>query len=238
MQIFYKLVKNFYMDAILVAMLAAFSVGGAFKGFVKSFFSLFGFIIAVGLGLLITPHLAESLVDSEFLYQPILGFISNILNNLDPEFVTVTFSNIEEAQLFVEASAAPFYAKSLIKLLLAKVTFEGNVSIFDLVGWKLYVFLIKSLTFIVLVFVMYIMLKIIQFYIQKLIHFNFLKVTDRVLGFLLGCVLGIISYLALVSVIIMVGQFTMSEWIIEKIEAGSLSSIFYHSFSDKLISLF
>lgn len=230
------------MNWLLVSLLAAFAVGGTFRGFVRSAFSLFSFIITLLLAFSLTSTLSNKFIDQNFLYQPISNLVESVVGGIDEDFNNVEFSNSEEMGNFVKSADIPLYAKSVLGGIIQKVNFSGKFTVSQIVTGPLYSTGIKIISFLILAVGIYVIMKIIQFFVIKRIRLPFLKVTDRVLGFIFGIVLGVAVYLFIICVMLAISQFILSEWIIKKIESGYLSSIFYERYGEsiltKLYSLF
>ena len=230
------------MNWLLVSLLAAFAVGGTFRGFVRSVFSLFSFVIALLLAFSITPSLSNKFIDQKFLYQPISSVVESVVGGIDENFNSVEFSDKTEMESFVKSADIPLYAKSVLSGIIQKIDFSGSFTVSQIVTGPLYSAGMKIISFVILAVGIYVIMKIIQYFVVKKIKLPFLKVTDRVLGFIFGVVLGVVVYLFMVCVMLAISQFILSEWIIKKIESGYLSSIFYERYGEdilaKLYSLF
>lgn len=238
MQKFFLVGKNYFVNAILIAILAAFSVGGTFKGFLRSVFSLLGFVVAIGAAFALTPSVSHLAEEKSFLQAPISGAVQSVVEALDENFAKLEFSEQDKMLAYIKTSDIPLYAKSVLVKLVEKTNFEGKFTISRIVSRPLYSFAIRFVVFALLAIIFYVIVKILQIITLKMVRLPFLKVTDRVLGFLFGLTLGIVIYFLIVSIMLLVSQFVLSDWIIKKIEGGYLSSIFYQNFGDKVISAF
>lgn len=234
-KIFVKQVKNQFMDAIFVALVATFSVNGCFKGFVKSLFSLLSFILAVGLAFWLASPTAEFLTSKSFLEVPIQASITTAAENLDERFATVKFDSGEEMLQAVDESDIPVHAKLLLRSVLKNLSFEGKFTISEVLTPPLYKSAMKIIAFVLLLAVFSVLFKLVQILLTKLINLGFLRVTDKTLGFLLGAVKGLILYFILIAIMILISRFMFSGWLIGKIEGGSVSSLIYQKFGDAIL---
>lgn len=230
--------KNYVVNTILVGILAVFAVGGTFKGFLRSVFSLLGFIVAILVAFALTPGVSKMVEDKQILYNSISGATKSVVEALDENFGSLEFESSQEMLEYLQGADIPLYAKSVLLKLVKGTSFEGKFTLSQVVARPLYSFAIKFIVFAVLAIIFYIIVKIVQIITLKMVKLPFFKVTDRVLGFLFGLALGVIIYLLIVSIMILISQFVLSDWIIKKIEGGYLSSIFYHNFGDKVIGAF
>lgn len=238
MQKFFLLGKNYSVNTILIALVAFFSAGGTFKGFLRSVFSLLGFVIALLAAFALSPSVCKVAEDKQVLFAPISGAMRSVVESLDENFEVQEFDSDEDMLEYLKSSDIPLYAKSVLIKLVEKADLEGKFTISQIVIRPLYSFALRFIVFIALAIIFYVIVKIIQIVTLKMVKIPFIKVTDRVLGFLFGLTLGLVVYFLIVSIMILVSQFVLSDWIIKKIEGGYLSSIFYEKFASRVIGAF
>ena len=236
MQKKFQVVKKIRVNTILIAILAAASVGGAFKGFVKSVFSLFSLALAATIAFFTASWLAQIFVEAGFIEQPISNWVTSILSGLDEGLVSQQFESSEQMLAFIQETDMPYFVKTILASVIENITFTGNFTVSSLMVPRLYNLFMKVFAFAIILIVVYFLLKILQIYLSK-VKIKFLRVTDRALGFIFGLVMGLAIYLIFTAVLICISQFMLSQWLIEKIEQGYVSALFYHKYGDAILNL-
>ncbi len=211
-------------------------MGGAFKGFVKSMFSLFSLALAATIAFFTASWLAQIFVEAGFIEQPISNWVTSILSGLDEGLVSQQFESSEQMLAFIQERDMPYFVKTILASVIENITFTGNFTVSSLMVPRLYNLFIKVIAFAIILIVVYFLLKILQIYLSK-VKIKFLRVTDRALGFIFGVVMGLAIYLIFTAVLICISQFMLSQWLIEKIEQGYVSALFYHKYGDAILNL-
>ncbi len=230
-----EVVKKIIVNTILIAILALFSVSGMFKGFVKSLFSLVSLALATLTAFFLTSWLAGLLVDASFLERPISNWLTSLLNNIDERLVSQKLNSIEQMFTLIEECQIPFFAKTILLNIISDISFSGEFTVASLIIPRFYNMIVKVLVFAVSIIVVYLILKIAQFYVCRLLNFKSLRVTDKALGFIFGLGKGMAVYIIFTAVLICVSQFILSDWLINKIEQGYVSALFYHKYGSFIL---
>lgn len=227
MQTFFKDVKNLFVNTILIGFLATFSVGGAWKGGLKTVFSLLSFVIAFVISISFYQVFSDFLFKNNFLITQLSGFIEETLGSLNGKLVDQTFSSLSDMLDWLENTELPYYGKSIINSILKNTSFDGNFTISQVIIIPIYKIALESISFILIFMFSFALLKILQYFLQKVISISFFKITDRVLGFLIGIIFGVAIYFVLIYFLTLLSQVLLSDFLIEKLKEGYLSSIFY-----------
>ena len=226
------------MNGLLVAVLAWYAVRGTFKGFVKSAFSLLCVIITLFSSFMLAGEFAKVLLNVNFLEKPIGVVVEKTLNALDEELANREFSSTDEVLGFLDNKPLPLYAKSVLKNACENIFFDGKKTLFLLVKNYFYNILIKIISFLFIFAIIYLFLWPIQRFLIRRLRGTSFVVTNRVLGFLLGTVKGVVVYGTIVILLAGIGKFVLSDFILQKIQQGGLSSIIYDKFGEKFVSWF
>lgn len=215
------------MNAVLVALLGIFAVGGAMKGGLKTIFSLLSFVIACAVSFAFYSHLATALFDANILNASLCNGVNDILSGLSQSLTQQVFGSTGEMIDFLRQTDLPYYGKSMLISLLSNISVDGEFTISKVVAAPLYKIALEAISFALIFIVSFVFLKILQHYLLKITNFAFIKVTDKVLGFIIGTGFGVIVYFVLVYFLVQLSHVFLSDWIIKKINEGYLSSIFY-----------
>ena len=215
------------MNAVLVALLGIFAVGGAMKGGLKTIFSMLSFVIACAVSFAFYSHLATTLFNANFLNAPLVNGVNDILSGLSKSLTQQVFGSTGEMIDFLRQTDLPYYGKSMLISLLSNISIDGEFTISKVVATPLYKISLEVISFALIFIVSFVLLKILQHYLLKITNFSFIRVTDKVLGFIIGTGFGVIVYFVLVYFLVQLSHVFLSDWIIKKINEGYLSSIFY-----------
>lgn len=215
------------MNAILVGIVATFAVGGVWKGGMKTIFSLLSFAVAFLVSYFCFNKLADLFFAKDFLRGPLTNVVNDILGGINGDLLEQKFSSSSDMSLWVAELDMPYYAKNILLAAIKDISFEGNFSVAQVVANPLYKTALQVISFVIIFVFSFVLLKILQYFLQKMLNFSFFKVTDKVAGFLMGIAFGVAVYFAFVYVLLQISHVLLSDFIIEKINEGYLSSIFY-----------
>ena len=226
------------MNALLVAILAWFSVNSCFKGFVKTIFSILSFGASVILAFLLTSPFSTFLIDKKAFDKEISSVVSVVLRNQSELFIEEKVDSKEKMIALIYSTEAPYFTKSVLEQMVDGVDFSGAFSVAEIVSPIIYCQTIKIISFVFLLFLFLLLLKILQSFLSRFLKFFNLQATDKALGFLFGVVLGLFVYCVLVCLIIFLANIFGSDYLIKKINEGAISSLIYQNFGDKILSFF
>lgn len=215
------------MNNILIGILAIFAVGGAWKGGIKTIFSLLSFSGAFMIAYFFYGRFAGLLFDGKFLCAPLTDAVNGILGGLNRELTVREFSSMGEMSLWVGGIDLPYYVKSFIISILQNISFDGKFTVSQVISSPLYKIVLEALSFVFIFIVSFLVFKILQHFLQIMVRFSFLRITDKVLGFIVGIAFGVAVYFVFVYFLVLLSKVLLSNFLIEKINEGYLSSIFY-----------
>lgn len=215
------------MDTVLIGVLATFAVGGVWKGGIKTMFSLISFAAAFFLAYYLYPPIAEKLFNARLLSNSLTDCVTDMLSGLNQQLVGRVFSSVDDMIAWISGLDLPYYGKNVLLSILGNVSFNGDFTVSQIVANPLYKFMLEAISFVIIFVLLFVLFKILQLFLQKLVRFEFLKVTDKVLGFLIGTAFGIAIYFVIVYFLTMVSNVLLSDFLIGKLKDGYLSSIFY-----------
>lgn len=208
-------------------MLSTFAVGGVWKGGIKTIFSLISFAAAFFIAYYLYPLIAERLFKAGLLSDSLTNCVTDVLSGLNQQLVERVFSSAKDMIAWISGLDLPYYGKNVLLSVLENVSFSGDFTVAQMVANPLYKFMLEAICFAVIFVLLFVLFKILQLFLQKLVRFEFLKVTDKVLGFLIGIAFGVAIYFVIVYFLAMVSNVLLSDFLVEKLEEGYLSSIFY-----------
>ena len=179
------------MDGVALLLLIIFAVGGAKKGFVKTFFGVFGTIISLILAALLCAAVAKVLESKFGLVGTISGWVSGKLDGIfGAEAMSIPLSEATEEHLS-EAGVSGF----LIKIILSikeGATVEGDPALRDVIAPVFGFYITAGICAIGLFIIFKLIFVILGSIFQKLHDLPVIGSVDKLLGFALGIIQGAI----------------------------------------------
>lgn len=215
------------MDAILIGLVGSFAVSGTWKGGIKTILSLLSFVAAFLISCGFYSLLADLLFNAGFLSESLKNCVNDLLSGLNKELTAQKFSSLNDMMMWLEGLDLPYYGKNVLISVLKNISFSGEFTVAQVVSSPLYKIILEVISFVVIFLLSFVLLKILQYFLQKIIRFPFFKVTDRVVGFLVGVGFGVAVYFVVVYFLVLISNVMLSDFLIEKLNEGYLSSIFY-----------
>ena len=187
------------MDGAALLLLIIFAVGGLRKGFVKTFFGVFGTIISLVLAALLCASVAK-FVESKFgLVTTISNWVSGTLSNIfGEELMNMPLEYATEENL-TEAGVSGFILKILLSIDTSAV--DGSTPLKDVLAPVFGFYISAGICAIGLFIIFKIILFIIGEIFRKLHELPVIGAVDGLLGFAFGLVQGAIIVEIIISII-------------------------------------
>ncbi len=187
------------MDGAALLLLIIFAVGGLRKGFVKTFFGVFGTIISLVLAALLCASVAK-FVESKFgLVTTISNWVSGTLSNIfGEELMNMPLEYATEENL-TEAGVSGFIVKILLSI--DTSTVDGSTPLKDVLAPVFGFYISAGICAIGLFIIFKIILFIIGEIFRKLHELPVIGAVDGLLGFAFGLVQGAIIVEIIISII-------------------------------------
>lgn len=195
------------IDVIALAFVLIFALWGLFRGFTKTFFSLFGTILALLFAVLLAPSVA-SFLQEEFGLVTKLGItISDSMKQFFGEdIMNATLMQVTEG-LLKDVGVAGFII-SIILSFKKDSSFPQDTKISEIIGPTFAYYLLT----IIAVIVLFIIFKIIFFFVGEIIKKSYENKTIARFDRTLGCALGLINGIINLELIIMVISMIPTPW--------------------------
>lgn len=226
------------MDALFVAIVATFSVGGCFKGLVKSFCCLIAFLIALLFAFYITKAVVPVLEANGFLSGTLNALSQITFKGIDENLLVQTFSNKQDMIDFIKSSNITNFTKNNLTQTIESKNFEGSFTVFDIVAPTMQKTILSTGVFLIFLLVMYGLIKTIILLATKVIRLHFLVFTNRVAGFIFGSILGIVICLILIQCLIIASAFLNLQNLFERLMQSQIASNYYKEYGIKLLNIF
>ncbi len=229
---FYK-GKYYFVDTVLLGIMTLFSVSGCFRGLVKSMFCLISFFIAIVLSFYIAKNFTPVLTEKSFLKTPIEYAVVESLGNIDQRLIQQEFESTELMIELVESLDCQSFYKESINKYLYNIETNGLFTVKDVIVPKAYSRVVSILLFLISLFIIYSLLKIVQCFVTALIRIHYLKFTNRVAGFIFGTIFGGVTC---VLVVCLLGLIAKNLFIFDlqmAIDSGEFGGVIFNTFIGK-----
>lgn len=178
------------IDIVAIALILIITVSGLVKGFVKTFFSTFGTLIGLLLAVILSANVVTFMQDKFGIVTAVSDGITGFLTNIFGDIMTVTISEATE-----DAMSQAGISAWLIQIVLSLQTgndIPTDVSLSQIICPVFGYYIAMILAIIVLFILFKIIFYIIGEIISKCKSIKIIYGLDKVLGFALGFVKGVI----------------------------------------------
>lgn len=187
------------MDGVALLLLIIFAVGGLRKGFVKTFFGVFGTIISLVLAVLLCASVAKFTEDKFGFVTTISNWVRGLLSNIfGEELMNMPLESATEENL-TAAGVSGFIVKILLSIDTSAV--EGSTPIRDVLAPVFGFYISAGICAIGLFIIFKIILFIVGEIFRKLHELPVIGAVDGLLGFIFGLVQGAIIVEIIISLI-------------------------------------
>ena len=187
-------------DIVALVFIACFALWGFMRGFTKTFFSVFGKILAFLFATLLAPTVAKFLEDKFSLITTISNGIQGFLTNMFGEQVMNATLEQATSQHLSSAGVAGFLVQIILSLK-ADPSIPGTTTLKEIICPTFAYYI----AVIIAVIALYIIFRLIFFLIgevvKKMHTIKLVATLDKGLGFALGLINGIVNLEILIMVI-------------------------------------
>lgn len=222
------------MDIVLFIVVGIFLVKGFFKGFLAMLFSLVGVVVISSISWGLSESAVEVLKSFSFIQNDLFEIIKNALDGVIGE----RFSNVDDLLVGVENSNLNVIVVFIIKLLAKDIVFEGNLSVGEVFAPIFHNMLLKTVSFVLMFFVLFVILKVLNVFLNKLIKIAGLSFVNRIFGALLGLIKGMLIFGIIYIIFSAIASFSANETLLYVIQDAEVSSYVYENIFKIFISLF
>ena len=214
------------MDFILLGFLLLFCIIGYFRGFLISFLSLFSGGFAFFLAYKFCGSFAHLLFSG--FGKDLTIFLQSLFDkSLPGEF---------DATQFFDVFPQKFPLFSVLLNFVSNLSFEGTLSVGQIVSHPLSMLVLKVISFIILFVCISLLFKIIKLFAKKIT--KKCGVSNRLLGVLLGLAKGLFLFGIVYASLIFLSNILLSESLIMFVKKAKISSFLYENIINRIFSLF
>lgn len=224
--------KNLLVDILAIVLILIYASVGFYKGALRMLFSIFRLTLLLILSYYLAGVLCENLVGSS-LYLHLADIIENLCDNLVPGEFSSMSEVLEGVGLLSNG-----VLRIILEMILKDITFDGVMSFGELVAPSITKIVLKVILFIIIFFVFSVLFKIINYFIKKSTKVLGIGKLNRVAGFLLGGLKGIVVAMVIFIVLSTLASLGLSEGLTNFVENGTLSSYLYNNYFLSIFNLF
>lgn len=226
--------KNSFMDFILLGILIFYFGKGFIRGFISTLFSLIGTFAIFVVAWKFCPYLGDVLQGVGGLNEFLTNTLSQTLNGM----FSGTFSNMQELQTAIMQTKYGALFSVLLKLLSSNISFEGELTAGQILSPTLSTIIFNVVAFMTIFIGLMIVLKLLRFFLNKIVKLCGFSVGNKFLGGVLGLIKGLIVFSVFYLGIVAVANFTLNEGLLSFIKNGSVSNFLYENVIIKIINFF
>ncbi len=220
------------MDYILLALCLFCVLRGIFKGFVSMLFSLLGVFFVVFLAWKLCDMFVP--ISEELFGTQLETFVSNLLD----EMFEGSFSDSSALEEVISESKYGVIFSLFFGSILENITFDGNLSAGEILGYSTTSILIKVITFAMLFLLLFLAVKILRALLNKLVKKCGLSFGNRCLGGVVGLIKGLLLFGVVYFVFISLANLLVNESLLNFVTSGTISNYLYENFISVIINLF
>lgn len=223
------------LDYAILLVFALFLLGGVYKGFLNTLFSIGAFIVSWLLALLVVPLGARAVKSSESLFNMMLYYTEGSEYIADAELARAPIASLSTAEIndIVSRADVPYPMGKRILENIAGEAFaaEGVATIGDYFNQTIVCVFINILVFLVAFALIRLVLAFILSGVDYAWHLPLLRAGDGILGGGLGLVHGILA-LFLIFMLLPIGLVFLAgklEFVTDMINGSFFAHFFYRS---------
>jgi uncharacterized membrane protein required for colicin V production len=220
-----------WIDILVIAVIAVFAIIGIKNGFVYSIFRLLSLFLSVVISLKFYPVVANLLLKTK-LYTVIKQSFFKSLTLQQPPLATGASgqANANTARTIIHHLKVPeFFKETISNRVPDSAGLLGTSKIMDALSSELAIIIISVISLILLFVLVRFGLVFLRVFLQGIAKLPIFKQVNKLGGFALGAVEGLLSIYVLFTVLMLFNSAPQFKQVYDAIESSTIASFFYQN---------